>query len=264
MRKITTLGMWGVAALLLLPLQLFSQEPFFGAQWTGEHTVGLSFRYDGNFAVGAVYNYQDFGDGENRPIQYNGHVEYRLGKQNISALHVEFGVNQMIADGWDDRFVDSDYFDDSFAMGCRLSLAWDKAFDGPNMGDGCNSRLSLKGGFIPGYQTQESFVGANIKADLVSAYFGGANSGYRREARSGRTTDWRFVEATTLGLHFDWVNDEGQGDFHIAADVDWATYLNVQSYKAWRTWDDNMSDNKGTPNMQRSNLGADLYLNYRW
>lgn len=241
--------------LLLLDFQLICAQEFFsGSGYTGENTIGISLRYDGNLGVGLFYNWRNSGENpSDSPMNFNIGAEYRFLKR-INTYGIELGAAQVV--------LKDDFTEASFGLGTRIALRFDHSVKGPNMTAGSNSSFKLLGSIKPGNYSQEYAAALNLNAALISLYFGGYNKGYRNRKVIYKRMDFRWLEQLEFGFHFDMVFEEEKGNSMMAMDFDHITFPGLSRRPMWNSWEDQRPANLGVPIMPRDNLNASLLFGY--
>ena len=240
-------------------------QDFYGANFTGRHTWGLNFKYNGDFWVGTHYNVRRFGGFGSRPLDFNIVTELKIDK-GIGGLATELSVNQIYADGKD--------FQPSFGLGAKYGV---RAEFCPIMnkeeGNPCTGNFSVNLGLKPGYYAGDYAVAANIETDPVKLYWGEYNDGYKKEAKEDSKVDVRIFERIGVGAHFDYTNvSSGSGKFHITTDYDHDFYIGMQEKVAWDTFyqlnkaeaeaDYDSNDGNCTMPVRNFNLKASMALRF--
>jgi len=214
-----------------------SAQDFFGAQNTGKHTVGINFKYDGDFWLGAHYNLRRFPVfmlKSNFDVNIIGEIKIDDGFAGAGA---ELGFGQVVADGKD--------FKAGFGLGLRTGIRYEYCapdkIEGDDMevsmSDGC-SRLSAKFEVKPGGYGLQYAAGATIKTDVAAFYFKCKNVGYKREIDASKI-EFRYFDKLVVGMQADYTTAKFLGSgtqYHVTADVEHTFYLGVKHQKAWNTW----------------------------
>ncbi|MCP4122459.1 MAG: hypothetical protein GY751_11965 [Bacteroidetes bacterium] len=217
----------------LLMSTFVSAQDFFGAQNTGRHTVGVNFKYDGDFWLGAHYNLRRF------PVltlksnfDFNMIGEFKI-KDGFGGVGAEMGFGHVLADGKDLKA--------GFGLGMRYGLRYEyiqEKYDDDDVDafiNGC-SKLTTKFEVKPGGYGLQYSVAPTIRTDMTTFYFRPSNPEYSEEENK---FEFKYFDNIVVGVHMDYTTAKFLGSgtqYHVTADVEETIYFGVKEKRAWKTW----------------------------
>ena len=217
-------------ALCLLSLGFFTiskAQDFYGAEFTGKHTVGAYVTYNGDVSVGLQYNIKKFNGPFNRPVYVNFNTGIQLDK-GLSKVDLSLGTYQIYADGGND-------FNPSFGLGTGLEFKGDyclrdrekvKGVDGKTP---CDFSLSGDVKFRPGYYANKYNVSAIADVNFLRLGFGES----KLVNDNSPKVEVAAFKKYDFGAHFDYVNKFGNS-VHLTYDIENTVYAVKEiDKKAW-------------------------------
>ena len=202
----------------------FAQD-FYGANFTGVHTVGAFVKYDGNVGVGLQYNYKKFNGPFSRPVNINTNVGIQI-DQGISKVDLELGSYQIYANTATQKF----------GVGTGLTFKGDyclrdyEKVEGVDGKTPCDFSLTGSLNLRPGYYGNNFSGSATARLDYLRFGFGNSklldNNSDKVEVAAFRQFNF--------GAHFDYVNRFGNS-VHVTYDIENTVYAIKDVDKAWNT-----------------------------
>ena len=186
---------------------------FYGSSFTGQSTVGVSVKYDGDWSMAGTYNFRDFTGLGNDPLDYNAELEIPLSSNN--AWYISAGINQ--------KFIPTNTNTTKFGTGLGLNLKYEVCPENTKLNLGCAQRLSFLINAQPGFFSTDWAIYSKLQLNAATFRIGCDDD----EDFAANT----FASRLALGIGGDWTNTKsGNGRLHAAGEVGYNIRLDGLPY----------------------------------